>query len=99
MVKHIVLLKFKPEVTEREIEDAIEECGRLRDRITGIADFISGSYSSPEGANQGFTHAFITTFVDTASRDTYLPHPEHKKISDLLLSRVESVIAFDFEIQ
>ena len=97
MVKHIVLLRFKPKITEQQVEDAIRECGRLKELIAGITEFISGPYSSPEGANQGFTHAFITTFVDAASRDTYLPHPEHERVRDLLLSRVESVIAFDFE--
>ena len=90
-------MKFKPEVTEQQIEEAIKECGRLKDLIAGITEFINGPYSSPEGANQGFTYAFIATFVDEASRDNYLPHPEHERVRDLLLSRVESVIAFDFE--
>ena len=97
MVKHLVLMKFKPDVTEPQIADAIRECGRLKDLIAGITEFISGPYSSPEGANQGFTHAFVATFVDAASRDRYLPHPEHERVRDLLLSRVESVLAFDFE--
>ena len=97
MVKHIVLTKFKSEMTAQHIDDTIKECAGLKESIAGITDFISGPYSSPEGANQGFTHAFIVTFVDTASRDKYLPHPEHERVRDLLLSRVESVIAFDFE--
>jgi Stress responsive A/B Barrel Domain len=97
LVKHIVLLKFKPEITERQIEEAIQRCGSLKELIPGITDFISGPYASPEGANQGFTHAFIVTFVDAASRDAYLPHPEHEVVRDLLLSRIESVVAFDFE--
>jgi hypothetical protein len=90
-------MKFKPGITDQQIEDAIKACGALKERIPGITDFISGPYSSPEGANQGFTHAFIVTFADAASRDKYLPHPEHDKVRDILLSRIESVIAFDFE--
>lgn len=97
MVKHIVLMKFKREITEQQIQEAIKECGRLKNLIAGITDFISGPYSSPEGANRGFTHAFIVTFVDAASRDKYIPHPEHERVRDLLFGRVESVIAFDFE--
>ncbi len=97
MVKHIVLTRFKPDITEPQIEETINECRGLKDLVDGITDFISGPYSSPEGANQGFTHGFIVTFVDAASRDKYLPHPEHERVRDLLLSRVESVIAFDFE--
>jgi hypothetical protein len=90
-------MKFKPEITAQQIDDAIKECGALKEFIPGITDFISGPYASPEGANQGFTHAFIVTFVDAASRDKYLPHPKHEIVRDLLLSRIESVIAFDFE--
>jgi hypothetical protein len=97
LIKHIVLLRFKPEVTPQQIDEAIRACGALKERIPGITDFISGPYSSPEGANQGFTHAFVVTFVDAASRDKYLPHPEHEKVRDLLMSRIEAVVAFDFE--
>jgi hypothetical protein len=98
LIKHIVLTKFKPEITAQQIEDTIGQCRALKELIPGITDFISGPYASPEGANQGFTHAFIVTFVDAASRDKYLPHPEHERVRDLLLSRIESAIAFDFEI-
>ena len=97
MIKHIVLTKFKPEITAQQIEDTIKKCGALKELIPGITDFISGPYSSPEGANQGFTHAFIVTFVDAESRDKYLPHPEHEIVRDLLLSRIESGVAFDLE--
>jgi hypothetical protein len=97
LIKHIVLMKFKPEITAQQAEETIRECGRLREFIAGITDFISGPYSSPEGANQGYTHAFITTFVDVEHRDKYFPHPEHERVRDLLLSQVESALAFDFE--
>ena len=97
MIKHIVVMKFKPDVTEDEIEETIEQCRSLKEIVPGITDFISGPYSSPEGANQGYTHAFIVTFLDAKSRDGYLPHPEHERVRDLLLSRVEAVMAFDFE--
>ena len=97
MVKHIVLMKFKHDTTDatiRRIRDAVAD---LKQQVPGIADFAWGEYSSPEGFNKGFTHAFITTFETMAARDAYLPHPEHDRVKDLLLAHTADVLAFDFE--
>lgn len=97
MVKHIVLMQFKPgtpDATIRQIRDAV---AGLKQQVPGIADFAWGEYSSPEGFNKGFTHAFITTFENMAARDAYLPHPGHDRVKDLLLAHTADVIAFDFE--
>ena len=97
MVKHIVLMQFKPGTTEDVIHRIWAAVADLKQQVPGIADFAWGEYSSPEGFNKGFTHAFITTFEDTAARDAYLPHPEHDRVKDLLLVHTADVIAFDFE--
>jgi len=54
--------------------------------------------NSPEGKNHGFTHAYLLTFEDSKARDTYLPHPEHKKFGDLLgkLGILEDVFVIDY---
>jgi hypothetical protein len=48
--------------------------------------------------NQGFTHGFIMTFQDTASRDAYLTNPDHDRVKTAVLPHIESVIVFDFEV-
>ncbi len=99
-VKHVVLVRFKPAVTQAKIGELFAALARLPQVIPGIVDFSWGPYSSSEGLNQGFSHGFATTFADAASRDAYLVHPEHDQVKMLFLPElaggVEGVIAFDW---
>src|SRR5687768_18495421 len=95
-VHHMVLLRFKPSMTEEKIRTLWTDLDALRKVIPGIVYFRGGPYSSPEGLNQGFTHGFLMTFTDTPSRDNYLTHPEHEKLKQGVLPFVDNVVAFDF---
>jgi hypothetical protein len=100
-VTHIGLLRVREDVPAGEIERVFKEIGDLKSKIAGILSFVWGPYSSPEGIGRGYTHGFCMTFVDEASRDAYLPHPEHKRVASLVYSIVETgsrdgLLAFDF---
>jgi hypothetical protein len=97
-VKHIGLIKFKEGTAQDQIDSLFQEIMDMSETVPGIEDYVSGENSSPEGLNQGFTHAFIMTFTDTAARDAYLPHPDHERIKGLLLPHVDAVAVFDFEV-
>jgi hypothetical protein len=97
-VKHIALFKFKPEVSEDQIDGIFEQILDATETIPGVEDYVSGPNNSPEGLNQGYTHGFVMTFVDSAARDGYLTHAEHEKIKQLLAANVDGVLAFDFEL-
>jgi hypothetical protein len=99
-VKHVVILRFKAQTTQEQIAGIFEAIDDLQEKIPGIVDICSGVYDSPEGLNKAFTHAFIVTFADPASRDVYLEHPDHEVVKQMLLaalSGLDDVIAFDFE--
>lgn len=96
-VHHPVLLKFKPATTQETIEQLFKALARLQHAVSGMERFCGGPYASPEGLNQGFTHAFVMTFRSTEARNGYLTHPEHEEVKRDFLPGVESVIAFDFE--
>jgi hypothetical protein len=96
-IQHMVLLKFKPEVTPEKIKDLFEQLAQLQQLIPGITYFSGGEYSSNEGLNQGYTHGFLMTFESVEARDAYLPHPEHERVKSALLEWIDSVLAFDFE--
>jgi hypothetical protein len=85
-VQHMVLLKFKPEVSDGAIAEALQQVEGLKQSIPGIVYCASGAYSSPEGFNKGFTHGFLTTFENAAARDRYLPHPNHEIVKDALFA-------------
>jgi hypothetical protein len=97
-VKHIALIKFKEGTSEEQIDKLFGEIMDITEVIPGIEDYVAGKNMSPEGLNQGFTHAFIMTFQDAAARDAYLPHPEHERVKALILPMTESVIVLDFEV-
>src|SRR5262249_31795174 len=95
-IYHLVLVKFSASKVHRMPELAAALDG-LRKLMPGFLSCTSGAYSSPEGANQGYTHGFVMTFADAAARDAYLVHPEHEKVKQTFLPDLDGVIAFDFE--
>jgi hypothetical protein len=102
-VKHVVLLRFKPGTSVKQVAEVFSALDGLRQQIAGILDFSGGPYSSPEGLHKGFTHGFIMTFADEASRNGYLTHPDHEvvkgRILPLLDGGVDGVVAFDWLVQ
>lgn len=100
-VKHVVLMRLKPETSQEQIDQMFAALAGLHGKIPGLLDFSGGAYSSPEGLNQGFTHGFAMTFADAASRDAYLPHPDHEAVKQLIIPALDGgldgVIAFDWE--
>ena len=99
MVRHMVVCCFKEGTTEETIADLLGQVHTLQEKIPGIQGVESGPYESPEGANQGYTHGFLVTFDSPAARDGYLSHPDHDVVRDALLAKLESVVAFDFEVK
>lgn len=100
-VKHVVVFKFKAEATQEQVAEVTKAFKELKSKIPGIVSFEEGSNMSPENLNKGFNHVYLLTFKDVASRDAYLPHPDHKKFGDLLtkLQVVEDVFVVDFEVK
>ena len=95
MVYHIVLLTFKPG-HENRFQPLMTALRALRPKLSGMTGISGGPYDSPEGFNQGYTHGFIITFADAASRDHYLTHPDHEQVKADFLPLVEKVVAFDY---
>lgn len=102
MIRHMVMLKLKPEAAQADVDHLFGLLSGLRGKLDGLVDVHGGPYSSPEGINRGFTHGFSMDFTDAASRDAYLPHPEHMKIAESVGGILdgtfeEAVCAFDYE--
>jgi hypothetical protein len=98
-VRHVVVFKYKPSATEAQIKQVTDAFRDLKGKIPGITASEHGINNSPENKNQGFTHVYLLTFEDEKARDTYLPHPEHKKFGQLLgkLAVMEDVFVVDYQ--
>lgn len=102
MIRHIVLVKFKNNISNAEIQAVFKALDDLRKSIPEIISYSWGEYRSKEGLNKGFTHSFVMKFKDENARDIYLNHPEHKRVAEKIVLPVledgfNSVIAFDYD--
>ncbi|MBT3483205.1 MAG: Dabb family protein [Opitutales bacterium] len=98
MVRHYGVFKFKPEISESQIDDCFNAMKGMVGRIPGLQDMEHGPYESSEGMNEDFNHGFLMTFDSPESRDAYLPHPIHEAVKDIVVPCLERVIVFDFAV-
>jgi len=98
MIEHIVLLRLKDGVSEDKTKALIAGINDLKKVIPGMLEVLGGYNNSPEGKSAGFSYGFIVKFKDSASRDVYVPHPEHIKLAQTLVRPiVDDVIVLDYE--
>ncbi|ADB16621.1 Stress responsive alpha-beta barrel domain protein [Pirellula staleyi DSM 6068] len=96
VLRHIVLYKFKEEVTPAQLQEVIDAFSALPSKIDTIIDFEHGPNNSPEGKSDGLTYAFVVTFRDEAGRAKYLTHPAHDEYVKVVKDRREKVVVFDY---
>lgn len=93
---HMVFFKFKDDAAEEDIQKVVDAFAALPSKIDTIKAFEWGTNNSPEGKNDGFTHAFAVTFDSEEGRAAYLPHPEHQAFVKVLLPVLDKVRVIDF---
>jgi lysophospholipase L1-like esterase len=96
LLRHVVLFKFKDEVTKEQVKEVVDAFAALPKKIEQIKDYEAGTDVSVEGKADGFTHGFVVTFADAKGREIYLPHPAHQEFVKLVGPRIEKVLVFDY---
>lgn len=96
VLRHVVLFKFTPEATPKQIDGVIKAFEALPEQIKEIKAFEWGLNNSPESLNKGFTHCFFLTFDSEQDRATYLPHPKHKEFGALVTPVLDDVLVVDY---
>ena len=103
MLRHVVLMKCRPEISQDKIEQVFAALASLQNEIPGILAFEGGENNSPEGINRGYTHGFTMDFADEHVRETYLPHPEHEKVKilmrEILVEDDDRVLVIDLPVE
>lgn len=89
MIQHIVLVKFKSDVTVQARQEIWDSLDALSAVIDGIESAVFGVNVSPEGFSRGYDDGFVMVFKDVAARDTYLEHPAHKAAGAGLIAALE----------
>ena len=96
VLRHVVLFGFKATSSPEDVDKIVAAFQALPGKISEIKGFEWGVNSSPEGLNQGLTHAFTVTFHSDADRDAYIPHPAHQEFVGLLGPHLDKVTVIDY---
>ena len=97
MIRHILLIQFKPDATDEGISAVKQAFLNIPDRIQGVASVEWGVNDSPEGKNAGFTHCVYMSFTDEAAREHYLVHPDHLAVKTIFRPVLKELIVFDYQ--
>ena len=96
MVEHLVILKFKEDTTQEQLEDFLAGAKGLQDKFDGIVDLSVGENFTDR--SQGFTHGVCVRFHDRAALEHYLPHPAHMDVVETYIKPIlDDIIVIDYE--
>ncbi len=97
-LRHVVLFKFKDSASKEQVEKIVAEFKNLPKKIPFIVEFEYGTNNSPEGLNEGLTHAFLVTFKNAKDRDAYIPHEAHTAFVEILKPHLEKAVVIDYYV-
>lgn len=97
MIRHILFVKFKPTVTASQIAE-VKVLFDSMSKIDGVDAVEWGANDSPEGLDKGYTHVVLMTFANEASRQAYLPHPEHNALKQVFVPLLDDIIVLDYSL-
>lgn len=102
MIRHIVLIRFRPEVSDATIFAIFDEIAAIKAYIPGVIDIRSGKSQSPEQIERGYMHGFTVDFEDWDALQAYQDHPDHKAAGAKLVAGavggIDGVLVVDFEV-
>ena len=92
MIRHIVLTKFKPDVSEEIIKGIYDGLAAVTDTLPGAANFTGGRSQSPEQIERGYMHGFVIDFDSWDALQTYTDNEQHKALGRRLVAHAEGGI-------
>jgi hypothetical protein len=97
MIRHIVLIQFRRDLTEEAIEALLTPLARLSARLGFTAAW--GRSESPEKIERGYLHGFTADFGSWEELAAYQDDAEHKAFGAGLVARAEGgidgILVFD----
>ncbi len=99
MIRHIVLIRFRPEVDDAAIAGIFAALPPLAARLPGVLGHAAGRSESPEKIERGYLHGFTVDFADWAALATYQADPGHKAFGGSLVAHaqggIDGILVFD----
>ena len=86
MIRHIVLIRFRPEVSDAQVTDLFAALPRLAAKLPGVLSFTAGRSASPEKIERGYLHGFTIDFADWDALAHYAADPDHQAFGGALVA-------------
>lgn len=95
MITHLVVWKYRADISEEQREEHRLRLRSLRNVVPGIEDLSVGSDTlhSPRSYDTGL----VAFFRDQSVLDAYTVHPDHVKVVEFGHSIIETMAKVDFE--
>jgi hypothetical protein len=97
MIRHIVLIRFRDDLTETQAADLLAPLGPLSQRLGFTAHW--GRSDSPEKIERGYRHGFTADFADWTALQAYQDDPGHKAFGGGLVAHaqggIDGILVFD----
>ena len=102
MIRHIVLTKFKPDVSEDTIKGIYNGLSALAAKLPGAANFTGGRSESPEQIERGYMHGFVIDFDSWDALQTYADDEDHKALGGQLVANavggIDGILVLDLDV-
>lgn len=103
MIRHIVFIRFKPEISDTNISAIFDELYEIKDKLPGVLSITSGKSESPEQMERGYMHGFVVDFFDWDALQAYQDHPDHKILGGKLVANavagIDDILVFDLAVK
>ena len=95
MINHVVLIKFKPNVNDTDIEDLEKSLDDLPNRIIEIHTYEFGRDLAH--SNRSYDFAVVALFANLDAVKRYQEHPAQIEVLQKLNRLGENIVTVDFE--
>ena len=95
MINHVVLLKFKPDVSDDAIDDLEKSLNDLPNKIVEIQTYEFGR--DRVHSEKSYDFALVSLFANLEAVKRYQEHPAHLKVLQKITTLTENILVVDFE--
>ncbi len=95
MIIHVVMFKFKEEISQEYIDEAREQIEMLADLVPRLQNIKVGMNIADE--DRAMDMVLISNFENRDDLELYANHPEHKKVIEFIKEITEYTKVVDFE--
>jgi len=94
MIKHLVFMKFKPGITDVQIEGLRDRLAALPEKIREIMEYSFGK--DVMRSERSLDFALVAAFTDLEALKRYSEHPDHQSVVSLVRSLTEKTLTVDY---